>query len=309
MSVTAPFDFSRFLSPAEQLALGNTARWRWISSLGLQSHRPVRHPVHEAWARRKGNTHCPAYREIMLTLRGGAVYSINGRAYMRHPGTVILLESNDTRDLKGAPAKVNFSCLWLHLHTRDHLTYYVNTCDQRGRYTHELGLRTKSGEVPRRITDAWDHCRCAPGDKLAAALLKSAVACTLLEILGGPESPQPGGHHEQVIQAVTDYVHRHPDKKLGLQHLARIAGYSPFFFHRLFVRHTGQTPAQYVAAIRLSRATELLAKNLTVGAVAEAVGFASASHFHQFFKKRLHRTPRHGRHQASGTDPQIAPKS
>lgn len=227
----------------------------------------------------------------MLMLHGRAIYSIDGRFYMRRPGTVVLLESYQTRDLRGAPAKRNFSCLWLHLHSRDHLTYYVNTCDHRGRHIHELSMRTKFGDAPGLITDAWNHCRQTPDDAMAALLLKSAISTTLLEILGTPESLPPETHHEQVIQSVKDYIHKHPEAELGLQSLARIAGYSPFFFHRLFHRHTGQTPAHYVSAVRLARATELLDQNQTVQAVAEAVGFASVSHFHQFFKKRLMRTP------------------
>ncbi len=296
----ATFNFSQFLSAAEQCALARPEQWEWITPVdGSREAHAARTPAalaqkHRKWTTVKGNTHRPPHREVMLTLRGEAVYSINGEAYLRHPGTVILLDHHEARDLKGSAHKTGFTCLWLHLLNREHLTYYINSCDEKGRYTQPLPMRSRTGDAPRLMTEAWDHCLARNDEILGQTLLRSAIAATLLEILGNVEPVSRESHQEQVIHSIKEYIRHHLAENLSLHNLANIAGYSPFFFHRQFLRHTGQTPLQYVNAARLAKANELLARNYTVEATAAEIGFSSVSYFHQFYKKHLHRTPGRG---------------
>lgn len=291
------FDFSRFLGPEDESALGDPQQWDWVEPFSPPQGRPLEVPPdlvrrHKKWLRTRLNTHAPAHREIMLTMRGQAVYSIEGQIYYRRPGTVILLERHQNRDLRGGPHKVDFTCLWIHLFSSNYLTYYINGCNENGRYTHLLPMRSRSGDLPRLLMEAWDQCQKCPEDRLARGLLHSLITGALLEILGQGGRETPGDHHKQVVQSVKEYIREHLAEDLSLGTLANLAGYSPFFFHRLFLRHTGQTPVQYVNAARLERAAQLLDANYTVAATAAAVGFSSVSYFHQFFRKHFRRTPR-----------------
>jgi len=285
-----PFDFSRILSAPERQALGDASHWRWISSFGPRAGTVVENSRHKRWVKVKGNTHTPAHREIMLTLHGSAVYYYHGRYYMRRPGDVFLLDRHEQRDLKGSPEKKDFSCLWLYLHNPESLTYHVSTCDKKGRYRHEIPLQTKTGDSVRLIMDAWDQCKDQP-DSLCWGMLKSQIAAVMLEVLGRGAATPPVDHHEQIILSIQGYIRSHLAENLSLHSLARIAGYSPFFFHRLFKQQTGRTLVEYVNGLRLDKALDLLRQNYTVHAVAGAVGFSSASYFNQFFKKRMRLTP------------------
>lgn len=291
MQKEPPFNFSQYLSRDEQYNLSDVNKWCWISSLGICAQKSIRHPAHEKWIRRKGNTYCPSHREVMLMLRGRAVYSVEGKCYLRQPGTVILLDRHESRDLQGSRSKTAFSCLWLHLYNREYLTYYINSCDKSGQYSHELPLQTKSGENSRHILDAWDQCRANPLDSLARELLKSLVASTLLTILGTAEPGPSGNHHERVVESLKDYIAAHLGEDLSLSDLASLSGYSPFFLHRFFRQHTGKTPLQYVNELRLARAVELLDQGYKVESIAEEVGFSSLSYFNSFFKRRLGMPP------------------
>jgi len=227
----------------------------------------------------------------MLMLRGSAVYFYEGRCYQRRPGDVFLLDRQEKRDLKGASYKTDFTCLWLYLHSPESLTYHVSACDVRRRYRHEIPVQTKTGESVGLIMSSWDRCRSEPGDDLCRGLLKAQVTAILLEVLGRGSMAAPADHHEQIIRSIQGYIKDHLAENLSLHSLARMAGYSPFFFHRLFKRQTGQTLVEYVNARRLDRALQLLKENYTVRAVAEAVGFSSTSYFNQFFKTRMRLTP------------------
>lgn len=289
-STTALFDFSRLLTPDVQQQFADSANWRWGATFGFPTLPSVEHRRHGRWSQIKGNTHTPPHREIMLTLRGSAVYSIEKNLYMRTPGTVILLNAHQQRDLKASPDKRDFSCLWLQLHGRERLTYYINNCDKQGRHHHDAPSGIKSGESIHLIADAWDHCQQHPDDLMAWNLLKSSITTILLDILGRVTTTTSRSQ-QQEINSVAEYIHTHLAEKLSLHTLARIAGYSPFFFHRLFVRYTGHTPVSYINEARLIRAKELLSDNHTVESVAEAVGFQSTSYFTQFFRKQTGLTP------------------
>lgn len=228
----------------------------------------------------------------MLTFRGSAVHSLQDKVYDRQPGTVMLFNHHESRDLKGASHKRGFHCLWLHFFSRECLTYNSNSCDAKGRYFQEIPTGMKSGEGVTRIMETWDQHIAEPKDKLRRELLHHLLAGTFLEILGDKSIRQVESHQQKIIVSVQSYIQEHLGEDLSLPSLAQIAGYSSFFFHRMFVRHTGQTPVRYINILRLERAKELLQKNYRVQAVAESVGFASLSYFHSFFKKEVGISPR-----------------
>ncbi len=285
-------DFGRLLTVEECAEIENPAHWQWLSSFGSTDCPPIPHRRHEAWIRVKGNTHAPALREILFTLQGEAVYSFQQNIYLRKPGTVILLDKYERRDLKGAAHKKNFGCLWLQFLGRDRITYHVSRCDRRGRYQHNPAAVIRTGEAVCLISAAWDHLVAHPSDRMGANLLRSSIVTFILEILGHTAPTTSPNAQAQIISSVVEYIHAHLGDELSLPSLARLAGYSQFFFHRLFVRHTGQTPVSYINAARLILAKELLLKNHTVEAVAEAVGLSSVSYFNHFFKKRTGFAPR-----------------
>lgn len=69
-----------------------------------------------------------------------------------------------------------------------------------------------------------------------------------------------------------------------LEQIGRRVGCSPFYLSRIFSRETGRSIFQYLRALRLERATELLREQkLNVTQVALAVGYASPSHFSTAF--------------------------
>ena len=54
------------------------------------------------------------------------------------------------------------------------------------------------------------------------------------------------------IEWVVGYIEAHLCEELDVKTLARLSGYSEFHFIRMFRRHVGLTPADYVRQRRLS---------------------------------------------------------
>ncbi len=96
----------------------------------------------------------------------------------------------------------------------------------------------------------------------------------------------------QNLLQVIAFIEQNLLSSLELEGLARRAHLSKFHFCRIFKRHIGMNPMKFVAALRIERAKELLAKNdKTVSIVANEVGFRDLSNFIRQFKKITGVTP------------------
>jgi len=82
--------------------------------------------------------------------------------------------------------------------------------------------------------------------------------------------------------------------------LARKAALSRSAFFDRFTRAVGMPPMEYLLAWRMAVAKDLLRRNdLSVGEVAERVGYGSASTFSTAFSRRVGRPP--GRYAREGS--------
>ncbi|WP_235971841.1 helix-turn-helix transcriptional regulator [Azohydromonas caseinilytica] len=95
------------------------------------------------------------------------------------------------------------------------------------------------------------------------------------------------------MNQVIDHIDLHLAEPLVLAELFRVANFSPFHFHRLFVAWMGETVGEYLGRRRLEAGALLLAheRRRTVLAIALEVGFASSEAFARAFKQRFGMTP------------------
>jgi AraC-like DNA-binding protein len=87
------------------------------------------------------------------------------------------------------------------------------------------------------------------------------------------------------------FIDQHYEGKIDLLAIADEAFFSKYHFIRLFKMIYGKTPHHYLIQIRIDRAKELLAKNISVFEVSDQVGFESPTSFTAVFKKITGKTP------------------
>jgi AraC family transcriptional regulator of adaptative response/methylated-DNA-[protein]-cysteine methyltransferase len=87
----------------------------------------------------------------------------------------------------------------------------------------------------------------------------------------------------------------------SLADLARMAGLSPFHFHRLFKAHTGLTPRAYAAARRAQRVRQALAEpSANITDAVYSAGFSTGSRFYEASNAMLGMTPNTYRRGGTG---------
>jgi AraC family transcriptional regulator len=132
--------------------------------------------------------------------------------------------------------------------------------------------------------------------RLYSESLASSLAVHLATRYGHGSGPFPGDRDPlppRKIRQAIDHIHHHLHHDLSLKDIAGSVGLSPFHFARLFKRSIGLSPHQYLVRQRVERARQLLLQgDLSLAAIATAVGFCDQSHFTMHFR-RIHKvTPK-----------------
>ncbi|MEV0731631.1 DJ-1/PfpI family protein [Polymorphospora sp. NPDC050346] len=97
---------------------------------------------------------------------------------------------------------------------------------------------------------------------------------------------------DAVVRDLVAAIRDAPDADLGLTALAARAAVSERHLTRLFVAHTGQTPARFVRGVRTEAAAQLLVSSrLPLARIAVRCGFTSAEALRQAFVDRYGVTP------------------
>lgn len=108
----------------------------------------------------------------------------------------------------------------------------------------------------------------------------------------------------QRIEKVIRHIDAHPDEPHRLEALARVAGLSPFHFHRLFARWAGATPKDFVKFLAGARAKELLRGSRGVLEASLEAGLSGPGRLHDLMVSVEGVTP--GEFKARGAGLEIA---
>ena len=133
-----------------------------------------------------------------------------------------------------------------------------------------------------------------PGGKAVTAELLGALLLDLVreEAAGAAEETGIDRHYRDLVQQVAAQIRENPGRAGSVGELARAAGYSVDHFSRIFLKITGMRPQDYAIQARMERARGLLAESdLTIGMIAEALGFEDIFFFSRQFRQRTGQTP------------------
>jgi AraC-like DNA-binding protein len=182
-----------------------------------------------------------------------------------------------------------------------------------------LGLYDPAG----RLLDPADAVQPPPGHKvrdpaMLAGLMQGAVLAwrrggelgqaratlyarlILMQLLAESQAP-PGSDADSRIGRLLNAILEEPSRHWRVPDLARDAGLSRAQFTRRFTALAGMPPARFVIHARVSRATTLLREtDLTLAAIAAALGSSDLYYFARQYRHETTRTPGQTRRLARG---------
>ncbi len=104
-------------------------------------------------------------------------------------------------------------------------------------------------------------------------------------------APDRQSNEEAAVLAAIDEIRQSSEATPTLDDLARLTGYSPTHFQRLFKRSTGLSPAAYSRALREERAREALSATDRVTHAIYAAGYAAPSRFYAASRGKMGMAP------------------
>jgi transcriptional regulator GlxA family with amidase domain len=155
--------------------------------------------------------------------------------------------------------------------------------------------------------DRWTSAGVTAGIDLFLALVEADHGSELAHAIAGwlvVFVRRPGGQTQFSAQLVAQPAHTpairqqqlwltdHLTERHTVEALARRVGMSARNFARVFRAETGTTPAAYIEGLRIEAARRLLeTTDLTIGAIAAAVGLHRPETLHRAFRRRVGTTP------------------
>lgn len=91
-------------------------------------------------------------------------------------------------------------------------------------------------------------------------------------------------NHRKMLNKSMDYIDEHLNEKITAGEIASAAGYSVYYFSRLFKQYTGKSVMAFVRDKRMELAKEEFDEN-RICDVAERFGYESTSGFSRAYKR------------------------
>ncbi|MBT3272083.1 MAG: helix-turn-helix transcriptional regulator [Spirochaetales bacterium] len=122
----------------------------------------------------------------------------------------------------------------------------------------------------------------------------SAVISRLFSLWKTGAHRESNSTHETFagLEPALSYMHGHYATPIRIEELARLCNYSVRRFQDLFRAHSGVSPSEYLAEIRLEAAREhLINTNFTLREIAERTGYGNEYYFSRCFRKKYGQPP------------------
>jgi AraC-like DNA-binding protein len=130
-----------------------------------------------------------------------------------------------------------------------------------------------------------------PGGEFEAESRLSLIARRLAEHLTGTPGPLPRARDPRLACELRELLDARLPEGVSLEQASQILHADPAYLVRVFTRHFGLSPHQYLTGRRVDLARRLLLAGMPGSEVAQAAGFYDQSHLTRHFRRFLGTTP------------------
>ena len=227
---------------------------------------------------------------LKLTLSGQGILEYGGETHTVQSGDFFWIQCSRRQHYYTDPNIGKWHTIWVHFRGANAEAYYQAflQAHQNPPIGH-LPARTEATKIIRQLLDFYEK----GGSDLYTDLQASALLTTLLAgCIHAASNQDSSSTIPRVLQELREYLDTAYGEHISLDSLAARFSVSKYHLQRSFKRCFGQTPADYLTAVRMANAKRLLrTTDRSINDVAAAVGFETASHFISAFRKREEITP------------------
>lgn len=230
------------------------------------------------------------YCNMMFVYNGSGDFSRNHHTYTVSAGDFVFFHQGDSRVLTTDPNNplhcyaVNF--LYTYPYPKP---YYPYTAWGFEKKKFNLDFITKirpNSVVYTKLIQLFNSlCRINISDIPLKSQKQQQIIMDILHlVLSYNDFSDTDYANRNTVNRVIDYMSRHYTETITLDALARSCGISVSYLGKIFKSATGHTPMQYLLAMRLQKAKQLLADGASVSGAAAQTGFSDIYYFSRTFK-------------------------
>lgn len=214
---------------------------------------------------------------LLYTVDGTEIYNFNDRKISTEPDTILYIPKDEkyTIDFEGTKSVV----------TGIEFEFFYIECQRP--FCIKVNRINEMKSLFSDIYKIWQRKK--PN---YSAMCKS-VFYRIIGMLLNQESHYSNSDNYLKISEAVNYLHKHYlESSFRIETLFEISKISPKYFETLFFREFQATPKEYVIALKMELAKELLkSEKYSVGDVAFQLGYSDIYHFSKIFKAKTGNTP------------------
>jgi AraC-like DNA-binding protein len=232
--------------------------------------------------------------EFLIAKHDGTVCSVGGKQITLNKGDSLMIEGGELHSLSLEAGK-SVTAIVVHP------TFWA--CDEYDLFE-KLKFETVfrahdeiGAKITELLTDATECCLRKPfGYEF---LLKSYFGNIFAILLSHGRYKGKTVHNNAASSPemmLFEHVHSHLNEDISLDALCELSHFSKSYVIRIFKKHTGQTPTEYINRCRIEQAKELLTSKCVTDTALDC-GFNNVSYFIRTFKRYTGVTPREWKSQ------------
>lgn len=215
--------------------------------------------------------------ELLYFIEGSGCVVCDGTSFAVQPGDLVVINSYAIHRVT-APELVKYYCLIV-----DDDFCKANLMNLSELRFAPLIQNDEARRLFAQVTLEYDS-----SDPFRGAAIQCAVQQLMLFLCRNYSTPKPiGEKQDEALKSVwtaVEYMKQHLGENLTVGQIAASAGFSKFYFLRLFKERTGYTVTHYLNLLRCDRAKQLLLGGSTVKEAASQCGFDNFSYFTKVYK-------------------------
>jgi len=238
------------------------------------------------------DTHCHSALEIVTPIDQEFAMMIGNVAYTIKPGDIFLIPSGVLHSYLNQKGGSRFIYVFKtdFLHSFPGFSYIMSLLSRPIFINNDTFPDIYEEEIKLILNLASDYWQQSPlWEMQIYARLMHFFSCfgnSCMHHANLESIPLDNQNVSECLDRLFEYVEYHFAEDISLEQAADVAGYSKYYFTRIFKECTGQTFMEYLRSVRISEAEKLLLDNhIPIGTVAFQAGFSSLTTFNRIFKQ------------------------
>ena len=241
------------------------------------------------------DNHLHSAIEVILPQRGVSTYRLPDRVYNVEPGQILVVPSGCPHELTEPQETLRYLLLFEpnpFMSLRDMPS--ISDLMQNPIYLSEdTELRRQVNELLMQVVNFYFEKEPMWNSRCYSYLLQ--VYALLGKNYLNSKAPQSAASHSidaEIMNSTLTYINQRYMDDITLEDVASFAGFSKYYFSRIFKQFSGSSYSEYLTRKRLNVATDLLVRtNQPIREIAEQSGFGSVATFNRIFREHKNCTP------------------